>query len=185
MCFRENLSAPAKGDECLAWALLSCASFCLHCWWRLSVVNRRLRKEVEGLNARLEEATQRLAEVETSTESGDLFQKAVSSLVGLGVPGLILLAVMATTGFAGAAAITTALAALGGPFGMLGGIAALVAMGFASKALAQYGFPKIAEAVVRGLVARGESKAQIRRTLDSIPNWIISKEIRSKVLTSL
>lgn len=88
---------------------------------------------------------------------------------------MILLAVMDTTVFAGAAAITTALAALGGPFGMLGGIAALIAMGIASKALAQYGFPKIAEAVVRGLVAKAESKAGIRRTVDSIPNWIISK----------
>jgi hypothetical protein len=153
--------------------------------WRTSVANRRLRSELDSLTARLEEATRRLAEIETSAKSGDLFQKAVAILVGLGVPGLVLLVIMATTGFAGAAAITTALAALGGPFGMLGGITALVAMGITSKALARYGYPKIAEAVVRGLVAKGESKESIRRTLDSIPHWIVSTEVRSKVLGTL
>src|SRR5690242_20926998 len=98
-------------------------------------VNRqsKARSEVEGLKVKLEEATRRLTEIELSKEPGDLFQKTVSNLVGLGIPGLILLAVIATTGYAGAAAITTALATLGGPFGMLGGIAALVAMGFASN----------------------------------------------------
>lgn len=169
----------------LSWCLGVLCVILTSLLWRVSTANRRPRSELEGLNVKFEEATRRLAEIETSTEPGDLFQKAVSSPVGLGVPGLILLAVMATTVFAGAAAITTALAALGGPFGMLGGIAALIAMGIASKALAQYGFPKIAEAVVRGLVAKAESKAGIRRTVDSIPNWIISKEIRSKVLASL
>lgn len=153
--------------------------------WKASVAKGRLRNELDQLNVRLEEATRKLADIETSANSGDLFHKAVSTLVGLGVPGLILLAVMATTGFAGAAAITTALAAFGGPFGMLGGITALIAMGIASKALTSYGFPKIAEAVVRGLIANGESKVSIRCTLDSVPKWIISKEIRSRVLALL
>lgn len=151
----------------------------------LALVNSRLRRELNALTLKLEEATRRLAEIEDARSPRGLFQKAVEVLVGMGVPGLILLAVMATTGFAGAAAITTALAALGGPFGMLGGITLLIGMGLAAKALAEYGYPKVAQAVVRGLIEKGESRDSIRRTLDSIPKWIVSKKIRNKVLESL
>jgi hypothetical protein len=70
---------------------------------------------------------------------------------------------MANSGFAGAAAITSALATLGGPAGMLGGIAALIALGLDSKTLAEYGFPKLAEAVVRGLIGKGESSVLSRK----------------------
>ncbi|MFM6039787.1 MAG: hypothetical protein ACKPBB_18935 [Sphaerospermopsis kisseleviana] len=47
--------------------------------------------------------------------------KIVDKIAALGVPGLVLVVAMAFTGWAGAAAITTGLAVLGGPFGMLGG----------------------------------------------------------------
>jgi len=46
--------------------------------------------------------------------------KIVSKIAALGVPGLVLLVAISATGLYGAAAITTALAALG-PFGMVGG----------------------------------------------------------------
>ncbi|MGA9670414.1 MAG: hypothetical protein WBQ94_14470 [Terracidiphilus sp.] len=151
----------------------------------LALVNARLRRELNALTLELEEATRRLAEIEDARSPGGLFQKAVEVLVGMGVPGLILLAVMVTSGFAGAAAITTALAALGGPFGMLGGITLLIGMGLAAKALAEYGYPKLAQAVVRGLIEKGESRDSIRKTLHSIPKWIISSRIRNKVLESL
>lgn len=49
----------------------------------------------------------------------------VQKIVALGIPGIVLLVAMAASGWAGAAAITTALATLGGPFGMIGGIAML------------------------------------------------------------
>jgi hypothetical protein len=152
---------------------------------KISSAHRRLLRETETLRTQLEEATSKLAEFQAKENTGGLFQNAVSALVGLGVPGLVLLAVMATTGFAGAAAITTALAALGGPFGMLGGIAALIALGLASKALAEYGFRKLAQAVVRGLIAKGESKESIFLTLNSIPRWILPNEARSKAIASL
>ena len=51
--------------------------------------------------------------------------KLVNKIVALGVPGLVLLIAMHLTGFAGAAALTAALASLGGPLGMLGGLAVL------------------------------------------------------------
>jgi hypothetical protein len=126
-----------------------------------------------------------LADFEVAASHGELFKKAVGALVGLGVPGLVLLAVMAASGFAGAAAITSALATLGGPVGMLGGIADLIALGLASRALAEYGYPKVAEAVVRGLIAKGESQDSILRKLDSVPRWVVSEAARAKVLSSL
>ena len=76
--------------------------------------------------------------------------KVIDKIAALGVPDLVLVVAMALTGFAGAAAITTRLAALGGPFGMLGGIALLVILALVSKALAQYGF----EAIFKGVLNR-------------------------------
>jgi hypothetical protein len=92
---------------------------------------------------------------------------------------------MATSGFYGAAAITAALATIGGPFGMLGGIAVLIPMGMTAKALAEYGFPKLADAVVDGLIASGESTQTIAKSVSSIPRWALPSEARSKVLSSL
>ena len=77
--------------------------------------------------------------------------KVVQKLVALGIPGLVLLVVIATTGLAGGAAIVTALATLGGPLGMVGGIAALGILGLVADAIAEYGMSKIFAAVVEGL----------------------------------
>ena len=60
-------------------------------------------------------------------------------IAALGLPGVILVVIMASTGLTGAAAITTALAFLGGPAGMLGGIAVLGLTGLITDALAKVG----------------------------------------------
>lgn len=165
----------------IAWSLGVIAAVLLCLYWRERIETRRLQRELDQLTRQLEAAIRRLAELETSSKSGDLFKKAVAVLIGLGVPGLILLCVMATTGLYGAAAITTALAALGGPLGMLGGIGTLVAMGITAKALAEYGFPKLAEAVVQGLKEKGESRQSILKTVNSIPRWVLPVAARSKI----
>jgi hypothetical protein len=164
------------GFACVLLLLLLC---------RVRIMRGRALRENECLKVQLEQASRRLAELEAASGPGSLLQKTANALVGLGVPGLFLVAVMATTGFAGAAAITTALAALGGPAGMLGGIATLIALGLASKALAEYGFPKVAHAVVSGLIKRGESKERIRQKLDSVPRWVISGAARAAVIDAL
>ena len=167
------------------WALgTSCAILAL-LYYRIRVSYKRIFLENQLLKGQLEAAILRIAELEAASKPDGLFQNAVSALVGLGVPGLVLLAVMATSGFAGAAAITSALATLGGPAGMVGGIAALVAMGLASKALAEYGFPKLAQAVLRGLIRAGESKESIREKLGGMPRWILSTAARSKAMSQL
>ena len=61
--------------------------------------------------------------------------KLVSKVAALGVPGLVLVVAIGATGFAGGAAITTALAALG-PGGMIGGIATLGGLGLIPEGIA-------------------------------------------------
>ena len=71
----------------------------------------------------------------------------VKKIAGLGLPGIILIAVMASTGLTGAAAITAALAFLGGPAGMLGGIAVLGLTGLIADALTNVGLEELLTAV--------------------------------------
>lgn len=104
----------------------------------------------------------------------------VDKIAGLGIPGLVLLVMMATTGLVGAAAITTALAALGGPFGMLGGITVLLLLGQISKSLAAYGIEAIFERVVVKLKEQGYTKQQ---AIDEIKSyWFISRDLEKKLL---
>lgn len=108
--------------------------------------------------------------------------KVVEKLVALGVPGLVLLVVIGTSGLAGGAAIVAALAALGGPFGMLGGIAVLGIMTLVSGAVAKYGVEAIFKAVVKGLVEKGTSKPEIRR---QISNYPITQGLKKTLLSHL
>lgn len=104
--------------------------------------------------------------------------KIIEKIVALGVPGLVLLVAIATTGLAGGAAVVAALALLGGPFGMLGGLALLGFMVLISKAIAEYGFEKIYIGVIAGLKEKGESKAHI---LAKIHGYPISKDLKRKL----
>lgn len=63
--------------------------------------------------------------------------EVVKKVAALGLPGVILVITIATTGLTGAAAIIAALAFLGGPAGMLGGIAVLGLTSLISNALAK------------------------------------------------
>ena len=101
--------------------------------------------------------------------------KVVSKLVALGVPGLVLLVAIALSGVAGGAAIVAALAFLGGPFGMLGGIAMLGLLTLVSDSIAKYGLDQIFRNVVDGLEEKGTSRRQIRKKIDSYP---ISKGLK-------
>lgn len=74
--------------------------------------------------------------------------KLISKLAGLGVPALVLVVAMATTGLTGAAAITAGLAALG-PFGIIGGIATLGVITLLSQGLTEYGFDAIFTELVK------------------------------------
>ena len=52
----------------------------------------------------------------------------------------------------------------------------------ATDALSEYGFEEIAEAVVKGLVKNGTSKATIRKNVEGYP---ISRKLKNKILSVL
>ncbi|MCK4626328.1 MAG: hypothetical protein KAV00_13505 [Phycisphaerae bacterium] len=108
--------------------------------------------------------------------------KVVSKIVAIGVPGLVLLVAMAASGWYGGAAIVTALAILGGPLGMLGGIALLGVLVLISNALAKYGFEKIFEASVKKYEEKGISREEIVNKIDHYP---ISRELKLKIKSLL
>ena len=87
-------------------------------------------------------------------------EKIVSKIAALGVPGVVLLVAVSTTGYAGGAAIITALAALG-PGGIIGGIATLGVIGLITQGITEYGMEAIFCAVVKELLKQGESKGSI------------------------
>lgn len=107
--------------------------------------------------------------------------KLISKLVGLGVPALVLVIAMGTTGLAGAAAITAGLAALG-PFGIIGGIATLGVITLLSQGLAEYGFDAIFTELVREFFRRGETKISIYSKIDKYP---VSKSLKRKLKEEL
>lgn len=74
-----------------------------------------------------------------STAKVRKMDEVVKKIAALGLPGIILVGTMAATGLTGAAAITAALAFLGGPAGMLGGIAMLGLTGLIADALTKLG----------------------------------------------
>lgn len=104
--------------------------------------------------------------------------KIIARLVSLGVPGLILLIAIATSGLAGGAAIMASLALLGGPFGAIGGILGLGLIVLISNAIAEYGAESILEGVLRGLKEKGMTKSEIIKDIDG--RWI-SLELKLKL----
>lgn len=104
--------------------------------------------------------------------------KVIDKVVGLGVPGLVLIIAIEATGLAGGAAIVAALSFLGGPFGMIGGFAALALILLISQAIAKYGISKIVEGVVHGLEKKGIARDEIKRKVNAYP---ISKDLKRKL----
>ncbi|QEA51601.1 hypothetical protein [Leuconostoc lactis] len=100
----------------------------------------------------------------------------IKKIMGFGVPGIILIIAMSLSGYAGAAALTVALASLG-PFGMLGGIAFLGAIGFSADKITEYGIEKIAKSVVRERL-KTQSKDELKK---EIRKYYISKSMKLKI----
>ena len=98
----------------------------------------------------------------------------VKKLAGFGLPAVVLLIAISTTGLTGAAALTTALAALG-PFGMLGGIALL---GFAADSIAGYGYEEVAKRVVKEQL-KTTSKSEMIKNIRKQP---ITKSMKLKII---
>ncbi|MGB2927239.1 MAG: hypothetical protein WBB82_18210 [Limnothrix sp.] len=100
--------------------------------------------------------------------------EVVRKLAGIGFPAVILLITMATTGLAGAAAVTTALAMLG-PGGMVGGIVLLGIIGLAADSLSKYGLEALLKGIYQEREHKGEDKQKLLREINRLP---ISKELK-------
>lgn len=101
-------------------------------------------------------------------------EKLVSKLAALGVPGLVLLVAVSTSGLAGGAAVVAALSTLG-PGGIIGGIVTLGLIGLIAHGLTEYGLEKISCAVIKELLKKGETKKSI---LEKIEKYPISKSLK-------
>ena len=97
-----------------------------------------------------------------------MLDEIVKKIVALGVPGLILVFVIGTSGLAGAAALTFALSAIG-PGGMIGGIITLGIIGLISEAVADFGLDALFGGVVREFYKRGESKKSLKAKIEKYP----------------
>ena len=143
-------------------------------WWRdLWKTCQRIK---EWLGNNVEE---RLKDLDRRARNIDVFtvDKAAEIIAGLGIPGLVLVMLMAASPYFGAAAITSSLAALG-PFGMLGGIATLGILAFISKALAGFGFEEVFRAVLIKLKENGKTCQEIMEEIEGYP---ISRELRQRL----
>lgn len=105
-----------------------------------------------------------------------------TKLAGYGVPALVLVYLVATCGVAGGAIITTVLSTLGGPLGMMGGIAMLILIKEVSEYLASYGMSTIMHAVARQLRQDGKSNYEIKREIEGYP---ISRSMKKEILYEL
>lgn len=108
-------------------------------------------------------------------------EKIASKIAGFGVPGLVLVVAISATGYAGGAAVTTALVTIG-PGGMLAGIATLGVIGLLSESITEFGVDAIFMAVVKELYKRGETKASILRKIEKYP---VSKSLKRKLKEEL
>jgi hypothetical protein len=106
--------------------------------------------------------------------------EVIRKVAALGLPGVILVVVMATTGLTGAAAITSALAILGGPAGMLGGIAVLGMTALLTDVLTKFGI-ELALMRIYEIRSEKESIEKLCQEIHRLP--FISNELKQKVKT--
>ncbi|UTC78175.1 hypothetical protein E4O04_09250 [Treponema sp. OMZ 799] len=102
----------------------------------------------------------------------------VERLAGIGIPALIFIIVMSSTGLVGAAAVTATLALLG-PGGMIGGVITLIVIGAGSSVIAKYGYEAIISATCKKIMEKEHlSKDDMCARIDS---YYITKGLREKI----
>lgn len=100
----------------------------------------------------------------------------VKKLAGLGLPGVILVILTAAAG-GSSAAVGAAITAVGGPFGILGGIALLGLISVVGDAIAGYGV----EAILKAVYEERSKTHSLRFLLKEIKDLPISDELKLKL----
>ena len=102
--------------------------------------------------------------------------EVVKKLAGLGLPGIILVILTATSG-GSSAAVAAALTAVGGPFGILGGIALLGLITVVGDAIAGFGI----EAILKAVYTERSKTESISFLLREIKDLPITEELKLKL----
>lgn len=119
-----------------------------------------------------------------NSDKSDFFNrdsKVFEVIASLGVPGLVLWVLIATSGFAGGAALTSSLAFLGGPFGMLGGLGVLWILARYGKEVASIGLDGLGILLGKMNLSTPEAKQKIESSI--LPEYI--KKTVSEALDSI
>ncbi|MEH1925017.1 hypothetical protein [Nostoc sp.] len=104
----------------------------------------------------------------------------VKKLAGLGLPGVILVILTVTSG-GSSAAVAATLTALGGPFGILGGIALLGLITVVGDAVAGSGL----EAIVKAIYKERSKTEYVQFLLQEIKGLPITEELKLKLKNEL
>jgi|GEM_PF-1441626 hypothetical protein len=116
---------------------------------------------------------------EPPSQSSSFDSKVFKVVASLGVPGVVLWILIATSSSVGAAAITSSLAILGGPFGMLAGIGVLVVLTVAGPTIVRIGLsglPKLLDIL-------GKSPEEVKQEISAMKK--LPAPVKKKVLDSL
>ena len=104
----------------------------------------------------------------------------VKKLAGLGLPGIILVILTVTTG-GSSAAVAAAITALGGPFGIVGGIGLLGLITVLGDAVAGFGI----EAILKAVYTERSKTESVRLLLKEIKDLPITDELKLKLKNHL
>ncbi|MCF2150423.1 hypothetical protein IQ276_029155 [Desmonostoc muscorum LEGE 12446] len=104
----------------------------------------------------------------------------VKKLAGLGLPGIFLVILAATSG-GSSAAVAAAITALGGPFGIVGGIALLGLVTVVGDTIAGYGI----EAILKAVYTERSKTESLRFLLKEIKDLPISEELKLRLKNEL
>ncbi|QLE41858.1 hypothetical protein FD723_16490 [Nostoc sp. C052] len=104
----------------------------------------------------------------------------VKKLAGLGLPGVILVILTVTSG-GSSATVAATLTALGGPFGILGGIALLGLITVVGDAVAGSGL----EAIVKAIYKERSKTESVQFLLQEIKGLPITEELKLKLKNEL
>ncbi|MBR8839606.1 MAG: hypothetical protein DSM106950_37805 [Stigonema ocellatum SAG 48.90 = DSM 106950] len=104
----------------------------------------------------------------------------VKKLAGLGLPGVILVILTVASG-GSSAAVAAAITALGGPFGIVGGIGLLGLITVLGDAIAGYGI----EAILKAVYAERSKTESVRFLLKEIKDLPITEELKLKLKNQL
>jgi len=130
----------------------------------------------------LKEQAQALGGDATKPVSLDEIGRKIASLGAPAIAIAVAASIASGMGLAGGAVVTTALAMLGGPFGMIGGLVALGVLTVIADAVGKYGIEAVLVATFRARREQGITVEQVSQEIDNL--WL-SDELKLKIKSQI